>query len=496
MREKLYVGPKLRLLREQQGLTLDACAARLGLSPSYLSQLETNQRPVTARVLIALSRTFAVDPAEFDADDESRLIADLREASADLALGVPSPTLAELKLTATTTPAVARQFLALHRAYRGLDQRLKTLDEALGSGAATTPGTEGAGVTGLGASTGATRSAATRPEATLPYEEVRDFFHYRNNYVDELDQAAEALAVRLGVGSDAPIGTILERHLHDAHGVTVVRTAAAKDADLLRRYDPAAHVLTVDRDQSESTLAFQFAVQLAELQFSDLFEEVLAVSGLRSREARDVARVGLANYAAGALVMPYARFAGAARELRHDVEQLQRRFHTSFEQVCHRLSTLQRPGAHGVPFYFVRVDQAGNITKRHSATRFQFARFGGACPLWNVHESFGHPGRILVQVAQMPDGVRYLCVGRSIVKRSGSYHRPNRQYAVGLGCEVTHAHELVYADGVPLDGPAVPIGISCRTCERQDCHQRAFPPLDRKLVVPVNERRLVPFGLG
>jgi transcriptional regulator with XRE-family HTH domain len=300
MREKLYVGPKLRLLREQQGLTLDACAARLGLSPSYLSQLETNQRPVTARVLIALSRTFAVDPAEFDADDESRLIADLREASADLALGVPSPTLAELKLTATTTPAVARQFLALHRAYRGLDQRLKTLDEALGSGAATMPGTEGVGVTGLGASTGATRSAATRPEATLPYEEVRDFFHYRNNYVDELDQAAEALAVRLGVGSDAPIGSILERHLHDAHGVTVVRTAAAKDADLLRRYDPVAHVLTVDRDQSESTLAFQFAVQVAELQFSDLFEEVLAVSGLRSREARDVARVGLANYAAGA----------------------------------------------------------------------------------------------------------------------------------------------------------------------------------------------------
>ena len=473
MREKLYVGPKLRLMREQQGLTLDACAARLGLSPSYLSQLETNQRPVTARVLIALSRTFAVDLAEFDADDESRLIADLREASADLALGVPSPTLAELKLTATTTPAVARQFLALHRAYRGLDQRLKALDEALGSGGPT-----------------------PRPEATLPYEEVRDFFHYRNNYVDELDQAAEALGVRLGVGSDAPIGSILERHLHVAHGVTVVRTAAAKDADLLRRYDPAAHVLTVDRDQSEPTLAFQFAVQVAELQFSDLFEEVLAVSGLRSREARDVARVGLANYAAGALVMPYARFAGAARELRHDVEQLQRRFHTSFEQVCHRLSTLQRPGAHGVPFYFVRVDQAGNITKRHSATRFQFARFGGACPLWNVHESFGHPGRILVQVAQMPDGVRYLCVGRSIVKRSGSYHRPNRQYAVGLGCEVTHAHELVYADGVPLDGPAVPIGISCRTCERQDCHQRAFPPLDRKLVVPVNERRLVPFGLG
>ncbi|MFM7066165.1 MAG: short-chain fatty acyl-CoA regulator family protein [Gammaproteobacteria bacterium] len=491
MREKLYVGPKLRLLREHQGLTLDACAARLGLSPSYLSQLETNQRPVTARVLIALSRTFAVDPAEFDADDESRLIADLREASADLALGVPAPTLTELKLTATTTPAVARQFLALHRAYRGLDQRLKTLDEALGSGTATPSGTGTSG-----AAAGTSRGAVTRPEASLPYEEVRDFFHYRNNYLDELDPAAETLGEQLGLGADEPTAAILERYLREEHGITVARVTAGPEGDLLRHFDPATRVLTVDRDTSTQTLAFQFAVQAAELAFAPRFEEVLRGAGLRSREARDVARVSLANYAAGALVMPYGRFAGAARELRHDVEQLQRRFHASFEQVCHRLSTLQRPGAHGVPFYFVRVDQAGNITKRHSATRFQFARFGGACPLWNVHEAFGHPGRILVQVAQMPDGVRYLCIGRSIVKRSGSYLRPNRQYAVGLGCEVTHAHEVVYADGVALDGRADQIGISCRTCEREHCHQRAFPPLDRKLVVPAHERRLVPFALG
>lgn len=473
MREKLYVGPKLRLLRERQGLTLDACAARLDLSPSYLSQLETNQRPVTARVLIALSRAFAIDPAEFDADDESRLIADLREANADLALGVPAPTLAELKLTATTTPAVARQFLALHRAYRGLDQRMKTLDEALGA------------------------AGGDRPEALLPYEEVRDFFHYRNNYVDEIDVAAEGLARRLGIGAEGPAsGALLEAHLQDTFGVRVVRTAQPEDAGLLRRYDPAGRVLTVDRDQAEPTLAFQFAVQVAELSFGAEFDHVLAAAGLKSREAQAVARVGLANYAAGALLMPYAAFATAAHLLRHDIEQLQRRFDASFEQVCHRLSTLQRPGAHGVPFYFVRVDQAGNITKRHSATRFQFARFGGACPLWNVHESFGHPGRILVQVAEMPDGVRYLCVGRSIVKRSGSYLRPNRHYAVGIGCEVTHAHELVYAEGLSLDGPAVPIGISCRTCERAECHQRAFPPLDRKLVVPANERRVVPFTIA
>jgi len=467
-RDKLFVGPKIRALRERETLSLEVCAHRLGLSPSYLSQIETNQRPVTARVLIALTRAFGVDPADFDADDESRLIADLKEASADLGLGAPAPTLAEIKLAAATTTDLARQFLALHRAYRSLDQRLKTLDENLAL-------------------------HAPEAEALLPYEEVRDFFHYRNNYVDELDRAAEALAGELGVGHGASPIALLETVLEERHGIRIVRRSVA--GDLLRHFDPATRTLTLERDLPEPTRLFQLAVQLAELGFAAPIAGILATSGLKSKSAMDVARVGLANYAAGALLMPYRQFAAAAAELRHDIEQLQRRYAASFEQVCHRLSTLQRPGARGVPFYFVRVDQAGNITKRHSATRFQFARFGGACPLWNVHEAFTQPGRILVQIAEMPDGVRYLCVGRSIIKRSGSYLRPNRHYAVGIGCEISYADRLVYSTGVPLAGPAVPIGISCRICERTDCPQRAFPPIDRSLVVPANARYVVPYEI-
>ena len=469
-RDKLFVGPKIRALREREALSLEVCADRLGLSPSYLSQIETNQRPVTARVLIALTRGFGVDPAEFDADDESRLIADLKEASADLALGATAPTLAEIKLAAATTPDLARQFLALHRAYRSLDQRLKTLDENLAL------------------------HAPEAAEAVLPYEEVRDFFHYRNNYVDELDRAAETLAEQLGIGLGTSPVVLLEAALDERHGVRSVRSSATA-GDLLRRFDPTTRTLTLERDLPEPTRIFQLAVQLAELSFAEPIAGILATSGLKSKSAMDVARVGLANYAAGALLMPYRQFAAAAAELRHDIEQLQRRYAASFEQVCHRLSTLQRPGARGVPFYFVRVDQAGNITKRHSATRFQFARFGGACPLWNVHEAFAQPGRILVQIAEMPDGARYLCIGRSIVKRSGSYLRPNRHYALGIGCEVSYADQLVYSTGLPLAGPAVPIGISCRICERTDCPQRAFPPIDRGLVVPPNERHVVPYEL-
>jgi len=469
MRDKLFIGPKVRALREGERLTLEACAQRLGLSASYLSQIETNQRPVTARVLIALSRVFDVSPGEFDSEEETRLVADLREASADLALGAAIPALPELKLAAATTPALARQFLALHRAYRALDERMLRFDETV------------------------RMRSEDAPDSLLPYQEVRDFFHYRDNYVDELDVAAESLAAEIGIDGDGDTVARLESALAGRYGIQVQRTVAP--AGLMRYYDAASKVLTLDRDLPEPTRAFQLATQLVALRFDDLCGSVLAGAGLESNTARDIARVGLLNYAAGALVMPYRRFAASALELRHDIEQLQHRYSASFEQVSHRLSTLQRPGARGVPFYFVRVDAAGNITKRHSSTRFQFARFGGACPLWNVHEAFGQPGRILVQVAEMPDGVRYLCVGRSIVKRSGNYLRPNRQYAIGIGCEIAHADKVVYSEGLQLDGQAVPVGVSCRICERPDCHQRAFPPLGRRLTVRVNERRVVPFEI-
>ena len=205
--------------------------------------------------------------------------------------------------------------------------------------------------------------------------------------------------------------------------------------------------------------------------------------------------LGLANYAAAALLMPYGRFRTTARMMRHDIDRLCRRFGVSFEQACHRLSTLQRPGMRGLPFFFCRVDMAGNITKRHSATRLQFARFGGACPLWIVHEAVAIPDRILVQLAETPDGVRYVSMAKGLVKPSGSYARSPRRYAVALGCEVEHAEAFIYADGLDLDNDAAatPIGTSCRLCPRQLCDQRAFPPADRPIVIDPDVRDVVPY---
>lgn len=470
MAEKLFVGPKVRRLREERGWTLEICAARLNLSTSYLSQIETNQRPVSARVLIGLMRVFDTDAAAFDADDEGRLLADLREAVADGLLGEAAPSLSELRQAVVHAPTLAREHLALHRAFRRLGERLKTVEETVAL------------------------DETAAASALLPYEEVRDFFHYKNNYVHALDVAAETLAGEIGVADAASLEGALEGALTKSCGVRTLRLPGGEGASL-RAYDANTRAVTIDASATASSRAFQLAYQLAALTLDDLIEKELAAAGFRSDAARDVCRVGLSNYAAGALMLPYRRFREAAQEMRHDIERLETRFQASLEQVCHRLSTLQRPGERGTPFYFVRVDPAGNITKRHSAARFQFARFGGACPLWNVHEAFADPDRFLVQVAEMPDGQRYLCVARAVVKRAGSYLEPDRRYALGFGCEVEHADQVVYAEGLDLDGPPARIGVSCRICERNDCAQRAFPPVDRPLKVPRDRRTVVPYEL-
>lgn len=470
---KLFLGYKLRRLRDDNRLTQSVVAERLGISLSYLSQLENNQRPVTATVLVGLSRAFGVDVAEFAEDDHGRLVADLREALAEPLFGDPGPGLREIKQVATAAPAFAHGFLTLHREHRRVQQRLGSVDDTLSS---TESGQDG---------------------ALLPYEEVRDFFHYRNNYIDELDCAAEALGAELNL-PDAETGATLTRHLEQAGGVRVRAAAPDRSAQEMWRFDGKARVLTLNPTLAVPTRNFLLAHQIGLLAFDHLIDEVIAESGLRSANARAICRIGLGNYLAGALLMPYRRFAEAARAERHDLERLQHIFHTSVEQVCHRLSTLQRPGRRGIPFYFVRVDRAGNITKRHSATRFQFARFGGACPLWNVHDAFTTPGKFLVQIAEMPDGARYLCIARSVFKRAGGYLEPDRHYAVGLGCEIAHAPDLVYSAGLDLgdDSAAVPIGVSCRICDRPRCPQRAFPPIDRHIVVDPNRRDAVPYGFA
>ncbi len=460
--QKLYAGAKLRETRLKLGLTQKDFAAKLGVSLPYLNQMENNNRPVSTAVVLALAQEFGFDVTELSTGDSERLFADMREALADPVFGDDPPPLADLRLTASNAPALARAFLELHRAYRQSHERLASLDEALGR-----------------------EDARLQPS---PWEEVRDFFHYCDNYIDALDRAAERSAADAQSGTG--IDTLAETELRN-RGISL-RLA---DTDALRRFDPATQTLTLSARAAPETRRFQMLMQLALVSQAKLLEATLDLARFQSDEARAIAKIGLANYFAGATLMPYGAFLRAARDTRHDLERLANRFGASIEQVAHRLSTLQRPGAKGVPFFFVRVDQAGTITKRHSATRLQFARFGGACPLWNVHRAFETPGRFLRQLAETPDGVRYISLAVDVSKPGGSFGAPVRRYAIALGCEIAHADALVYADDLDVTNARAfePIGISCRICERTDCHQRSVPPLERRLRVEAHTRGVLPY---
>lgn len=462
---RLFAGTRLRSIRAEHRLKQAELAARLAISTSYLSQLENDDRPLTPALVERLSRAFPLDWREIGAGDAETRLAALREANADPLFAEPLDA-AQLARFAEQQPALAERFIALHEAYRRAGQRLQMVDEAL-------------------------TSESSGP-ARLPWEEVRDWFHFANNYVDSLDRAAEDLAERLGTPS--PDTAAIEGYLRNALSVSLIYSGQAG----LRSYDAEMGHLTIDPGQPSETRRFQLAHQLAALALKDEIAAVVETAELRSAASRQLLFVGLCNYAAGALLMPYRRFRTAARAVRHDIDRLAQQFGVSFEQACHRLSTLQREDMRGVPFFFCRVDMAGNITKRHSATRLQFARFGGACPLWIVHEAVAIPDRILVQLAETPDGVRYVSMAKGLVKPSGSYDRAPRRYAVALGCEAEHASEFIYADGLDLrpTSTAARIGISCRICPRADCDQRAFPPSDRTISVDPDRRGVVPYRVG
>ena len=472
MSRKLFPGPKLRRFREQHNLTQADFADSLGLSASYLNQIENNQRPLTASVLLRLSSAYNVDLQALSDEDDDRLAAEIHEALSDPLFQGQLINLRELKDVVGASPALISRFLTLYRAYRESEESYRQLAERLSASDDRNPA----------------------DGAQFPYEESRDYFYIRNNYVGELDQAAEQLQAEQGFR----IGHMeddLTRYLWEHHEVSRALLDNETSHTATRRYDPKTRTLYLSERQPSERRAFHLAYQIARLEHAELMEQLVQEAHFASREGAAVCRVGLANYFAGALLMPYTLFLAEAKRQRYDLEKLELRFGVTFESVCHRLSTLQRPGEKGIPFYFVRVDMAGNISKRQSASSFHFARSGGACPLWNVHEAFAAPSKVLTQLAQMPDGKTYFCIARAVTKTGGGYLNPTRRFAIGLGCELEYASQLVYSTGVDLDNQSAitPIGPSCRVCERRHCAQRAFPPIGKRLEVHENQRSFEPY---
>lgn len=479
---KAFMGVRLKTLREQQGLTQAALATSLKISPSYLNQIENDQRPLTVAVLLRLQAAHGIDLQLFSDDENARRLSELQPVFSGGPGGHSVP-LAEAKVVASQLPSVAKVLLNLHTRSRAIEEQLSSI----------VAGADGDRLTGGGAA------------PLQPYEEVREFFYARHHHMAVLDELAGQLydevmqGVPPGGANAAELCTRLLARLRGRHGVEVRQEAASRTSDqALRSFDAGAHTLSLATDMDPGQQAFQLGVQLAFLEMGDRIDAFTTAESFKTSQARSLARLGFANHFAGALVLPNRPFQDAAEALRYDIELLSDRFGVSFETIGHRLSTMHHAPGRGIPFFFVRVDRAGNVSKRQSTGDFHFSRHGGTCPLWNVYEAFSQPGDILTQLSRMPDGRTYLWIARTVEHRRGGYGTPKRMFAVALGCDARYADRLVYAKGVNLIDPdaATLIGAGCKVCDRAGCAQRAFPPLGRMLQIDENQRGFAPYASG
>ena len=416
---KHYAGARIHTLRTSRSLTQVEMARKIGISTSYLNQLENDQRPLTVSVLLQLTRVFGLDASFFSQDSEQRTIGEL----AELLPGLSDDELADFAIRYPRIADAVREIPTL------------------------------------------LTSAALSPHAT-----VRDFFQRNENYFDDLDLAAEHFALH------APSRQLRLTRLAAAfdrdYGYTVRFNQYAQGPRSM--LDTASREIRLRTGLTEAQQCFELSYHYALIGHISLIDAHLAP--ITDPDAYSLGRHGLAQYFAAAVTMPYGEILAAAEATRYDIDMIAARFGTGFESTCQRLGTLQRPGSRAVPFAFVRTDRAGNISKRQSTTSFHFSQRGGTCPLWVVHRAFETPNRVTRQVAVMPDGRTYLWVARMVQGPAAGFGTPRQENAVALGCDTDHAERLVYADGLDLSpDSATPIGPGCETCPRNECPQRAFP---------------------
>ena len=472
----LHIGGKLRRLRQERRLTQTQMAAELEISASYLNLIESNRRPLTAPVLLRLAHKFNFEIRELSSDDTEHVASELMEALSDPMFDDQDVKASDVRDLVTTLPSIGRAFLRLYRSYHSQ----------------------------LGGSNKFANSASDSDPALthLPSEEVSDFIQRNMNYFPSLERVANVLWDNGGLALQT-LHHDLIRVLSQRFSVRVEILPTSRMPGLLRLYDPATRKLDLSEMLPLASRTFQIAHQIALLGYQDLLNQLCVDGKFSSAESDVLARSALANYFASAVMMPYERFINSVKSTRYDIEILQSRFGVSFEQACHRLTTLRQEGNEGIPFHLVRVDIAGNISKRFSASGIRIARFGAACPRWNVYDAFATPGMIRLQVSRMPDGQAFFCVARTVGSaghhslRSGLTH-PIEKRAIALGCAVQYARDLVYADGLHLEDEQLvtPIGVSCRACPRTDCAERASPALSQRLAIDENRRGYSPYMIS
>ena len=456
--QKTFIGPHLRRLRSERGETQGAMARALGISAAYVNLLENNQRSVSVAVMLRLFDAYGVDWRDIAEDDGAAQLADLRASVQDPIFAADRPDLQDLRAALVHSPGLAGAFLRLHRAYLAVTDQLLSVAESAGA------------------------ILATSPEAA-----VHDYFRRNRNHFEDLEAAAEGFWGPQVVESDE-VYAALKQRLRSQLGISVRLVRVADLPGALREYNEAGREILLSEALDHTNRTFQLVHMTGLLEQRALMDRLIAGSGIAEPRATARLRVELANYFAAAVLMPYAAFLAEARASKYDLDHLATRFGVSFEQACHRATTLQREGAQGVPFFFMRIDKGGNVSKRFNATGFHLAEYGGACPRLEVHTSFRTPGRIVPQFVEMPDASQYFVFSRTVDRPTFERHAQDNRLAVAMGCTIDHAVEIGYAEAFAVTAARMTqIGINCRICPRANCDQRAHQAAI--LTEPVDARR-------
>ena len=468
------IGSKVRKARRSKGLSQTDLSKKLGISASYLNLIESGRRTITVPLLIKIGNELSISLKDLTIESNKRLLADVMEV-------LSSEQFEDLDITNHDTtefisnnPNIAKALLALNDSYRSLrddtQNRLEELD---------------------------VRSSVKEKESSrLPVEIVSDFLQENKNYFESLENKAESIRQKIYFEEGhRTIGHSLIQHLSDEHKTKVEVITPDEDEKYIKKYDQKKNTLFISEMLSYPSRNFHLAYQIAFFEGEEDIDKIININKISSQDVLNLLKISLLNYLASAILMPYDDFLTSAKKFRYDVELLMHHFATSFEQVTHRLTNLQKPGKEGVPFHFVKTDNAGNVSKRFSLSGIHIPRHGGACPRWNVYSAFSNPRKINTQISRMPDGKVFFCIARSFEKGIEKHGAIKSFVSIGLGCDVRYAREITYADGIDLQNKKLetPIGISCRICPRTDCEQRAFPPIDKDLQLDISHRGASPY---
>ena len=468
------IGSKIRKERRAKGLSQSDLSKKLEISPSYLNLIESGRRSITVPILIKIGNELGISLRDLTQESNKRILSDIMEVLSNELFEDLDITNYETNEFISNNPNIAKAMLTLNDSYKSLRDDMQNRLEAMD----------------------VESSIKERKSTHLPVEIVSDFLQENKNYFDSIERKAESIRNKIYFEEGhRTIGHSLIQYLLKEHNTKIKVVSSEDDEKSIKKFDKNNNILFLSTMLTYSSRNFHLAYQIAYFDGHETIDKIIKENKIYSEEVISLLKISLLNYFAAAILMPYDEFLQSAKKFKYDVEILMHHFATSFEQVTHRLTNLQRPGNEGVPFHFLKTDIAGNVSKRFSLSGIHIPRHGGSCPRWNVYIAFLNPGRILPQISKMPDGKTYFCIARAFEKGIEKHGMPKSFVSIGLGCDLKYAKELTYSEGMDLQNKRLetPIGVSCRICPRMDCQQRAFPPIDKDLKLDITYRGTSPY---